>query len=83
MRIFRFTDDCFKRIVPSSGAEKHIFDYQDVLDVTIIDSNNIIITFYSGKEAQYIQSDKALDIVEVLKYKSSLKNHSFKLLKLQ
>jgi len=76
VRVFRFSDDCFKRLIPATGEEKTIFDYKDVLDITIIDSNNIIINFYSGKESQYIQSDQIKEIIDVLTKKSKARGHN-------
>jgi hypothetical protein len=42
-RIFRFSPDCFKRLLPTGGIEKTSFDYKDVLDVTRMDEKNFII----------------------------------------
>jgi len=73
VRIFRFSDDCFKRLIPSTGEEKHIFDYKDILDITMVDSSNIIINFYSGKESQYIQYDQVHEIIDVITKKAKAK----------
>jgi len=76
VRIFRFSDDCFKRLLPSTGEEKNIFDYKDVLDITILDNNNIVINFYSGKESQYIQSDQVKDMIDVIVKKAKGRGHN-------
>jgi len=66
-RIFRFTKTCFMRVMPQTGAVKEQFDYKDVLNISLLNSTNLIIKFRSEKPTQYLQSDHAQDIIEVIK----------------
>jgi hypothetical protein len=38
-------------------------------------------SFYSGKEAQYIQSEEAMDMIELLTAKCKAKGHTFRITK--
>jgi len=70
------------RIVPGTAEIKDTFEYKDVFDVTVTDTFNMIIRFYSGKEAQYIQSDKIDDIIQLLSKRAKILGHNFPVKKL-
>jgi len=76
-RRLRFKTTCFLRIVPGTAEVKDTFEYKDVFDITITDPTSMIIRFYSGKEAQYIQSDRIEDIINLLSTRSKRLDHTF------
>eukprot|EP01114_Cavostelium_apophysatum_P012671 TRINITY_DN2893_c0_g1_i2.p1 TRINITY_DN2893_c0_g1~~TRINITY_DN2893_c0_g1_i2.p1 ORF type:complete len:291 (+),score=58.62 TRINITY_DN2893_c0_g1_i2:2-874(+) len=76
-RVFRFSKDSFMRVLPGSLTVKENWEYKDVFDVTVTDPENMIIRFYSGKEAQYLNSQQNTEILEILKRRSEANGHSF------
>lgn len=80
-RRYRFKEEEFQRIIPGSGTVKESFAYKDVLDITFLDDTDIVIRFYSGKEAQYIRSVSVQDIVQILIKRSQAIGHSFPVIK--
>lgn len=77
-RRYRFKQDCFVRILPGTTNVKDRFDYVDVFNVTLTSETSMIISFYSGKESQYITSDRAQEILQLLQHRSTLLGHTFK-----
>jgi len=76
-RIFRFSDECFMRILPDSNTVKERFEYKDILEVTITNPADMVIRFYSDKEPQYIHSEKLQEFLQIMVKKSKLHGHSF------
>lgn len=76
-RVFRFKLENFARILPNSLTIKETFEYKDVFDITVTDPQNMIIRFYSGKEAQYLQSEHNTEILDILIRRAKLHGHSF------
>eukprot|EP01118_Nematostelium_gracile_P009984 TRINITY_DN3392_c0_g1_i2.p1 TRINITY_DN3392_c0_g1~~TRINITY_DN3392_c0_g1_i2.p1 ORF type:complete len:233 (-),score=47.01 TRINITY_DN3392_c0_g1_i2:2-700(-) len=76
-RRLRFTPTGFLRMVPGTAEVKDHFDYKDILEVTVVDKENLIVKFYSGKEPQYIQSERIDDIIQILTKRCGALQHSF------
>jgi len=77
MRRYRFKQDNFLRILPGSAVVKEEFEYKDVFDITMTTETSMIIRFYSGKEAQYIASDKTSDMIDIIRRRAKQLGHSF------
>jgi len=65
-RIFKFTDVHFIRIQPENGHHKDTFLYPEVSEIQFTNTSNLVIKFNNGKEAQYLNTPRASEIVDII-----------------
>jgi len=68
--VYAFGEATFSRINPDTHQVRDTFMYIDVASIIKSDDSNIIIRFKSGKEAQYLCTDRAKEIIEIITVKN-------------
>jgi len=76
-RMYRLSLDKWMRLLPYNAHIQETFTYPDIFDITSTDPTNIIIRFYSGREAQYISSPDIGTFISTLQKRAARLGHSF------